>query len=151
VAIVLAVALLAFAVGLDKHLGRIPGAGRIVTATIGHTKGLPAGQRATVLGFLTPLLPCGLLYAAVTAAAVSGSTLGGGASMLGFALGLLPLLAFTQLNLGWLHARLGRDRVRWLARIAMTVAAAMLLWRGIGELTSHAESPSCPLCEQEGG
>ena len=148
-AIVLALALVLFAAGLDKHLGRIPGAGRLVSSAVQRTRGLSPHWRAATLGALTPLLPCGLLYAAVSAALVAGGPSAGAASMAGFALGLLPLLAFTQANLGWLHRRFGADRMRWIARVTMLVAAAMLLWRGIAGLGAETAAEACPLCAEQ--
>jgi sulfite exporter TauE/SafE len=138
VAFVLAGALVLFAVGVEKHLGRIPGAGRLVGRVVARTRDLPTGVRATTIGLLTPLLPCGLLYAAYSAALVAGSATGGGAAMLGFALGILPVLAFTQFNLDWLTRKLGRDRLRLAARLLMLVAAALLVWRGVNDLQGES-------------
>jgi sulfite exporter TauE/SafE len=149
VAFVLAGALVLFAFGFERHLGKIPGAGKLVGGVVARTRRLGPGWRATALGLLTPLLPCGLLYFAYSAAVVAGGPLEGMAYMAGFALGLLPVLAFTQANLGWLHRRLGRDRLRNLARVLMLVAAAMLAWRGIADLQAAAAGAGggCPLCE----
>ncbi|MCG9660957.1 cytochrome biogenesis protein [Vibrio mediterranei] len=47
---------------------------------------------AIPFGFLWGWLPCGLVYSTLTWAAVSGSALGGGATMLAFGLGTLPAM-----------------------------------------------------------
>lgn len=145
-AMVLATALLAFALGLDRHLGRVPGAGRLVAATIQRTRRLSPYRRAAAIGLLTPLLPCGLLYAAGSAAMVAGGPAEGAASMLGFSLGLLPVLAITQANVGFLQRALGPERLQLVARITMVLAAAMLAWRAVVSLTAGDPGEACPLC-----
>lgn len=137
-ALVLAAFLLAFAAGLERHVLRVPGAGRVLAAVVARTRALPVAWRAAAIGAVTPFLPCGLLYAAYSAAAVAGGPLAGATSMAGFALGLLPLLAFTQANLGWLDRRLGRARLRVVSRVLMVVAAAVLAWRGVADLGARA-------------
>ncbi len=46
-----------------------------------------------MMGLLWGFLPCGLVYSMLTAAAVSGSALGGASLMLAFGLGTLPAVA----------------------------------------------------------
>ncbi|MGA1524164.1 MAG: sulfite exporter TauE/SafE family protein [Planctomycetota bacterium] len=145
-ALVLALALLAFALGLDRHLGRVPGAGRIVTATIQRTRSMSPYGRAAAIGLLTPLLPCGLLSAAGSAAGAAGGPAEGAASMFGFALGLLPVLVITQANLGFLQRALGPERVQLVARITMVLAALMLGGRAVASLTAAGPGDACPLC-----
>jgi sulfite exporter TauE/SafE len=145
-ALVLAATLLAFALGLDRHLGRVPGAGRIVSAAIQRTRKLSPHRRAAAVGLLTPLLPCGLLYAAGSAAMVAGGPTEGAASMLGFALGLLPVLAITQANVGVLQRALGPERLQLVTRITMILAAGMLAWRAFASLTAAEPGEACPLC-----
>lgn len=145
-ALVLAAALLAFALGLDRHLGRVPGAGRIVTATVQRTRNLSPHRRAAAIGMLTPLLPCGLLYAAGSAAMAAGGPVEGATSMLGFAIGLLPVLAFTQANLGFLQRTLGRERLQLVARTTMVIAAAVLVWRAWASFQASDPGDACPLC-----
>lgn len=60
--------------------------------------------RALGIGLLWGWLPCGLAYSALLAAAVAGSTVSGGATMLFFGLGTLPAMS----GLGYLGARLPR-------------------------------------------
>ncbi|MFG0306760.1 MAG: sulfite exporter TauE/SafE family protein [Phycisphaerales bacterium JB040] len=67
-------------------------------------------RRAAAVGLLTPLLPCGWLYAFVTVAAGTGTPSAGALVMAGFWLGTLPLLATLGVGLqalsGPLRARL---------------------------------------------
>lgn len=60
--------------------------------------------RALGFGLLWGWLPCGLVYSALLAAAVAGSTANGTATMLFFGLGTLPAMS----GLGYLGARLPR-------------------------------------------
>lgn len=94
----------------------------------------PVGLNGYALGVVLGFLPCGLLYAALGAAAATGDALAAGAGMFGFVLGTLP----TLLAIGFA----GRAAiVRWdyLARRAMpwvacTNAAVLtvMAWRVAG-------------------
>ena len=84
---------------------------------------LPPMVRATTLGALTPLLPCGWLYAFVLVAAGTGSTLAGSAVMTAFWLGTLP--ALLALGVG-LQGSLSALRQRAPKLTAGATAAAML-------------------------
>lgn len=87
----------------------------------------PGGFR---LGLLLGLLPCGFLYAALAAAAATGSALGGASAMAAFGAGTVPALAATAFA-G--RAALGRWR-RWASPAltglfllnALTLSAASL-------------------------
>lgn len=52
----------------------------------------PTGMRGYALGIALGFLPCGLLYAALSAAAASGGPISGGGVMIAFALGTVPAL-----------------------------------------------------------
>lgn len=141
ISFLLAGSLLLFAAGGTRYLARVPGLSAVTRRAASWSASRSALARASTLGALTPLLPCGLLYAVYGAAFVSGSGAGGGGVTLGFALGSLPVLLLAQLNMGWIRQRLGdlgRDR---LQRGAMLAAAAVLLWRGWVNL----ENGSCCL------
>lgn len=135
---VLALALLAIACGLDKHLAVLPGLGSLAPRLARRAGELSAGARALWLGALTPLLPCGLLFAACAAAIAAGGPLAGATSMAAFALGAIPLLAIAQWQLPALTRRLGPVRVRRAARLAMLLTAALLAWRGAADLAARA-------------
>lgn len=74
------------------------------TAASAHKRafGLPPVHRAAAVGFLTPLLPCGWLYAFVVVAAGTGSPLIGAAVMASFWMGTLPLMGLLGLGLNTL-------------------------------------------------
>ena len=86
----------------------------------------PTGWRGVLLGVLLSALPCGLLYAALAAAAAGGSALAGGLGMVAFVLGTVPALAGVAL-LGRFFAR-GRGPGRgWRARALFALNGVVLL------------------------
>ena len=145
-AIALALSLVLMAFGLERWLGRVPGLGKLVSKATASARRLPPMQRAMVLGATTPLLPCGLLYAACGAAVASGGPIEGLASMSAFALGSVPLLLLAQWNVGWLTQRLGPARLRLVARSAMILAAVLLFWRGAVDLAARSEGGEGGCC-----
>jgi sulfite exporter TauE/SafE len=52
----------------------------------------PVGWRGWLLGMILGYIPCGLVYAALAAAAASGDAIAGAAGMLAFAAGTVPML-----------------------------------------------------------
>lgn len=138
VAFVLAAGLVLLALAGERGAVAIPGLDRALQRTMAGARGLSPALRAGLLGLLTPLLPCGLLWAACAGAAVAGSPLAGLTVMVGFALGSLPLLLIAQTQAGRLARRFG-PRTLWLAqRGAMLLAAAMLVWRGLAGLRGES-------------
>ena len=80
----------------------------------------PQGWRGYLLGGLLGFLPCGLLYAAIAAAAATGSPLAAAFGMMGFVVGTVPML----LGIGWL-GRAAAARWQGLARRAMPFIAGL--------------------------
>ncbi len=70
--------------------------GSLHTAAYRLIKPVPLSVRALGLGLLTPLLPCGLLYAAAISSLAAPSGSMAGLWLLSFASGTLPLLIFGQ-------------------------------------------------------
>lgn len=91
--------------------------------------------RAAITGLLTPLLPCGWLYAFVTAAAGTGSPASGAATMALFWLGTLPVMA--ALGFG-VHRLLGP-----LARHLPVASAVIVLGMGVYAVSSRLLPHSC--------
>jgi sulfite exporter TauE/SafE len=81
-------------------------------------------------GAVNGLLPCGLVYAAVTAAAGLGNPSEALLFMAGFGLGSVPMLAAIALSGKGLAAMLPR-RIRRIAPIAVAVAGLLLVVRGV--------------------
>ena len=131
-----ATALMVIAIGLNIALGG-RGPGRWLQAperlgsrlwrriAPGARAALPAAPRARalVLGLIWGWLPCGMVYSALVAAALAGSALGGGATMMAFGLGTLPAM----LGLSWAGARLPRADGS-LARLLGTLIVACGIW-----------------------
>lgn len=141
--IALGVALLIVAAGGLHRLGKVPGANRLARAALGVAGRHGAAARGATLGLLTPLLPCGVLWAVHGSALLAGSAGAGAALTVAFAVGSLPLLWVAQLHAGWLHQRLGpRGRVV-LQRALAAAAAGVLLWRGIAVLVEPGVAPCC--------
>jgi len=116
-----------------SHLPTLPGGTQIRRLWRWLRVNISQVPRAALLGALTPLLPCGLLYAMFAAAIASGST-GQGAVLGGaFALGAVPALAAAQLGSRWLARA-----PAWSRRVVPVVAALVLIWRAAMTTTHHA-------------
>jgi sulfite exporter TauE/SafE len=112
---------------ISAWLPQLP-APRLPRALEGQLAGLlaaPTGWRGVRLGLLLSALPCGLLYAALAAAAASGSALAGGLAMLAFVLGTAPALAAVAL-LGRFFGQAVGPRWRALGGLLFLLNAAVL-------------------------
>jgi sulfite exporter TauE/SafE len=120
----LALAALAFAAQAVEGLRHAAGGGGALGRWLGRVAGPlmrdPRGLRGYALGLALGLLPCGLLYGALAAAAGAGSAARGALVMAAFTLGTVPALV----GVGWLGAFFGR---RWLPTLRLLVAPVMLL------------------------
>lgn len=130
VAFTLALGLVVLALLGERGAMAIPGLGGAIQRAMARTRGWSPTARAGALGLATPLLPCGLLWAACAGASLAGSAVDGGGVMLGFALGSLPLLLLAQTQAVALARRFGPRTLQWLQRGAMLLAAGTLAWRG---------------------
>lgn len=84
-----------------------------------------------LLGFVTPLLPCGLLYGMVLSAASSGSPITGAIMMGLFALGSAPALLIVGLLAGALRER-ARSVGTKLAGVVIILMGLITVARGAG-------------------
>jgi sulfite exporter TauE/SafE len=85
-------------------------------------------------GFLWGFLPCGMVYAALFYAMLSGSAGGGAAIMAGFGLGTVPAVvgaAFGAQVLMRLSQRPGLRRGVGLVIVALGIASAAIPWRAV--------------------
>lgn len=103
------------------------GIGRLVRPFLAN----PSGVRGAVLGVLLGFIPCGLVYAALAAAAASGDWLAGALGMAAFAAGTVPVLVAVGL-VG--HAAVGQWRepmLRWapLLLVANAGMLGVMAWR----------------------
>ena len=106
-------------------LARIPAVSRI--------QGSLMRSRTTAgtltLGLLTPLLPCGMLYAMLAKAATAGSVVDGAMTMAAFGVGMAPAL----MVLGALSSRLSfrtRIHAERLAAIVIVALGVVMILRG---------------------
>lgn len=111
-----------------RRLRPAPGVAHILRRALGAGARFSPVGRAALLGALTPLLPCGLLYGMLLSAAATSSS-GSGALMLGaFALGAVPALGAAQLQ-----AQLAVRAPAWvgvgLERALPALAAIVIAWR----------------------
>ncbi len=94
------------------------------------------------IGFLNGLLPCGLVWFAVTGAIATGSYIQGALFMMAFGLGTLPaMIAITWCN-DLISINL-RNRLRRCIPYAMTIMALLLIMRGLN-LNIPYVSPALP-------
>ncbi len=122
--------------------------GAVVTRALGHAgvwmRAHPV-QGPVVFGMLNGLLPCGLLYAALTAALGMGDAAQALLFMGAFAVGTTPALAAIGLAGGALRARVPLA-VRRAAPVALAIVGVLLILRGVraphGDQGMHA--PTAP-------
>jgi len=143
-ALALGALLLLGALGVHKVIRTPSMGGGLVRKVWGWALSRPPAHRAATLGFVTPALPCGVLWVMYGTAAATGSAADGSLAALGFGLGSLPLLWLAQAQLVHLQRWLGPRGLGWLQILAMASAAAVLIWRGWSSLAAApGASPCC--------
>jgi sulfite exporter TauE/SafE len=104
------------------------GLGRALTAGRMRLKQAPPSIAPLLLGALQGWLPCALVYAAASRAAISGSAGMGALTMVVFGLGTVPaIFALTVVP----QAVLGRVRAQRLAGVLLTLLGMLLILRGL--------------------
>jgi hypothetical protein len=91
----------------------------------------PTIESKFYMGFLTPLLPCGLLYSAFMMAASSGSAVNGALTMALFGSGIVPSLVIV----GYVSTFFRFQLRSWgdkLAALTIILMGVMMLLRGFG-------------------
>lgn len=86
-------------------------------------------QRALLMGLFTPLLPCGLFYAAIASSLLAPSGATASLGMLVFALGTIPGLLSCQLGLGWLRHKIPIFWWKIFSRFALLAMACYVAWK----------------------
>jgi len=109
--------------GGDGFGGRMAGVGRLVQPLFAA----PTGGRGFLLGLLLGFLPCGMVYAALAAAASAGDPVLSAVAMLAFGIGTMPVLVLVA-AIG--HAALSRWR-RPLLRFAPLLLLLNAGWLGL--------------------
>lgn len=103
----------------------------LIHRMLGSLMNSSGGESRFMIGMLTPLLPCGLLYAMAARAASAGSPVIGATTMGVFALGAIPALVVTGIAATYISARLRRLGTRFAA-ILIIVMGALTIARGFG-------------------
>jgi sulfite exporter TauE/SafE len=97
------------------------------------------------LGALNGLLPCGLVYGAVTAAMALGRPWDGALFITMFGIGTTPTLALIWMASSAMPAPI-RARLRLAAPCALAITGLLLIARGGACRTSSTETPITPTC-----
>ena len=111
--------------------------GRILTWIRTPFSGALSMASPLLAGFLWGFLPCGMVYATLFYAMLSGSAATGSLIMLGFGLGTLPAVTAAAFGVTGLLSAARTPRVRFavgLTIIALGVLSAALPWRTIAAL-----------------
>lgn len=126
---ILVVFFLIVAFRLDRFLPKprwVGGYYRKATARFSRlNKPLAAG----LIGFASPLLPCGPLYMIFGLALFSGSALKGAEFAIGFGLGTMPLLWLAQSQFMRMNRRVTPTTLLRIQRVVAFVAALVVAWR----------------------
>lgn len=147
-AMVIALILLAF--GLDKKIPRPAILNRFTARARFKAGRFSSIGAASMMGFFTPLLPCGPLYLVFGVALLSGSSAKGAEFTLAFGLGTVPLLWIAQHQFHKLRAKVTPLTMQRVQRGLAITAAIVMAWRLHGTIPSPqaeekpaAELPSC--------
>lgn len=120
-----------------KRLPPLPGIAHVLRLVAAARARLSPTARAALVGAVTPLLPCGLVYGIGAAAVATSSAAGGSAIMGGFALGAVPALAVAQLSTARGLRRLPPLPAAIAERALPLVAAALLAYRALATAAHH--------------
>ncbi len=90
-------------------------------------------EGALYVGLLTPLLPCGMLYAMVLKAAETGNAPTGALTMLAFGAGTVPAMFLTGIATTYLSIRLRLYATR-IAALVVLGMGVLLIVRGAGKI-----------------
>lgn len=131
---VMVAVLLMMAFGLDRKVPRPAILGRLTARARFRARGFSAYGGASVMGLLTPFLPCGPLYVVFGAALLAGSAAKGAEFTIAFGLGTVPLLWLASHQFHRLRSVLSPLSITRLRRGLALVTALMLAWRLHGTL-----------------
>ena len=146
----LVLAMLLLATGWEKKIPRPASLSRFALRARFRTQKLPVLAGATLTGLLTPLLPCGPLYAVFIALLASGSAARGAEVAMAFGLGTVPLLWVAQHQFHRLRRKVSPLSYARIQRGVAFATALILAWRlhatvplWTTEPAAEKELPSC--------
>lgn len=125
----LVVALILSAFGLDKKIPRPAILNRFTARARFRTSKFSTLGAASMMGLLTPLLPCGPLYVVFGVSLLSGSPAKGAEFTLAFGLGTVPLLWLAQHQFHKFRARVKPLTMQRIQRGLAITTAIMMAWR----------------------
>lgn len=137
----LVLAFLLVGLGADAWMPKPMALSKLTTRLRFKAMSMGSMARAAVIGFATPLLPCGPLYMMFTLAMANGSAARGAEFSAAFGFGTLPLLALGQTQLRRIGIQLSPVAMRRVQRGLALLAAIVMAYRLRGTLTG--EEPSC--------
>jgi sulfite exporter TauE/SafE len=122
--------------GFGRHVSSVIVRAAHITRVTWHEA---SPLRLVSAGILNGLLPCGPVYAALSAAAALGDSRQSAAFMLAFGAGTLPALAAVSTIAVW-PSRLAGRRWRFITPATLAVLGVLLLARGLTSPHHHAEA-----------
>ena len=125
---------LAMAFGMDRNLPQPSILRRLMARR-------PLGS--AMLGFVTPLIPCGPLYLMLGVSLLTASWLRGGMVMLCFALGTMPIYLLAQWQWFHLSVRLSPGTLRTTQKILACASAVIVAWRAVANGGLGLAFPVC--------
>lgn len=126
---ILVVFFLVVAFRLDRFFPKPVWLGAIYTKATARFRRLRKPTAAALIGFASPLLPCGPLYMIFGLALFSGSALKGAEFAIGFGLGTLPLLWLAQSQFMRVRLKVTPATLIKVQRSVALVAALVVAWR----------------------
>lgn len=142
--------------GLEKMFPQPKFLGKLVSAAQRRFMPKNAYARYAFTGLLTPLLPCGPLYAVFGICLFAGSALQGAKFMFAFGLGIVPLLMLVHLQYTVISKRWLSVRMPLIRRGVALLTALFLAVRLSGDVTIQPNDGSkeqleeaaeaCPMC-----
>ena len=126
---VLVLFFLGIAFRLDRFLPKPQWLGNIYQRCTHRFSRLTKPVAASLIGFASPLLPCGPLYVIFGLALFSGSLWKGMEFAVGFSLGTLPLLWLAQSQFFKMSRNVRIDWLPRIQRVVAMVAALVVAWR----------------------
>jgi uncharacterized protein len=98
---------------------------------------------AFLIGSLSALLPCGVLYPAYALAFSSGNPLGGGIVMVFFFMGTFPALFFAGAGISWIRTKIHPGRLSYLGLILVLLGMGTVFMRvNTQNGSSHCHTPA---------
>jgi len=120
---------LAVAFRLDRYIPKPKWLGATYRRVTARFNKLQKPVAAGLIGFASPLLPCGPLYMIFGLALFSGSAVKGAEFAIGFGLGTIPLLWLAQSQFMRLSGGMSGGRLLSFQRVMAFVAALVVAWR----------------------